>query len=692
MKKNYLLICFLFIASISFSQNKSSIEVESQEDATFNYNGFGNDRIQGVYSEKKKNKHQGKAFLDTLYYEDFDSISAAKWTNFNVNNNSNNWEWTKTYRPGDGTGGFSAIQSTTASNGFLSLPIDFYNSPRPANFPDNISDRMNVWITSPALKLNKKAESVYISYQQYHARCCFFAPMMLLKVSSDSINWVTIDVDEDVPLSQANMAANAITPVTYNISEAAAGADEIYIRFQDTMSVLWFWMIDDVTILEGPKNDLEFSDPKIRFFDNDYGIAPTYGAIPYDIFPPLEFQGVLTNAGSDTARNATMDIDVTRVNNENGVFVNEHLYSQSELVNNNDLASFTDSGNVELVIEDDVPFLSLNKGDFRVNYVISSDSAEQITGDESDSLVFTTSDTIYRLDDEAFTIGNGIGPFSINQGPSIGGFDGDACGSVFIIDSTLSKSNNKIIPTSISFYVSSDVANNGISISPSLWGFNENVPTIEDAWLPDDFNNNTGRGLLLFGSIYQVQLSDTNSWLTLPFDTTGFAGIDAGQYVAGLEVIAGSTTARDKYFEVANDVTTGRRQPTFTNLLYHANTIPKNVIFNNAQTQFQPVIRLNIATLPIQVSVDDPTNTKSEMFEVIPNPSTGQIKINIVVEQTAIYNLSLTNMLGQVVYSDVLPVNGAITERLDLSSIGKGVYFLTLEHANEKLQQKIILK
>jgi len=683
-------MCLLLVASIGFSQTKSpTLKVEPQEGTMFNYNGSGNDEIQGVYTENKKAKRHAKVYEDTLAYEDFDG-GLNGWKVTDVNNNGNVWEWNTVYRTGNGTGGFSAIQSTTGSNGFLSLPIDFYNSPRPANFPNNISDRMNTFVTSPAIKLKKKAKSVFISFEQYHARCCFFTDMMLLKVSKDSVNWITIDVDEDVPLSFANQGAANITPVRYNISEAAADADSLYIRFQDTLAVLWFWMIDDVTIIEGPKNDLVFNDPKVRFFDSDYGIAPTYGTIPYDIFPPLEFQGTIFNNGSDSSRNAKMEVDVTRVNNLNGTFVNEHLYSQSEFVTNNVLAPFTDSLNSEVLIENDLAFSPLSQGDFRVNYRISSDSTEQITGNEEDSAFFTTSDTVFALDDGAFTIGNGTGPVSISQGPSVGGFDGDACGVLYIIDS--SRSQGKVIPTSISFYVSTDESNDGISISPSVWFFKEDTNIIENAWLPEDFNNTTGRGLLLFGDIYQVQMSDTNTFLTLSLDTAGFTGLGPGQYMVGWEVISGSTAARDVYFEVANDQTTAARQPAFTSLLYHANSTPKNVIFNNAQTQFQPVIRLNIATLPIQTSVEDPSNSKSEIFEVVPNPSSGQIKINIAVETTAIYNLSVRNMLGQVVYSDVLPVNGAVTERIDLSSLSKGAYFLTLENTNEKLQQKIILK
>jgi len=687
MKKNYLLVCLLLIASVSFSQQKSSsISIEQEQDLMFDYNAAGHKTIKGVDPEITKDKFNNKAFRDTLHYEDFDG-GLNGWTVTDLENNGEVWEWSTTYRTGNATAGISRIQSTTGSNGFLSLPSDFYNSPRPANFP-NLTDEMNTFVTSPAIKLNKQAKSVFIEFQQYHARCCFFADMHIMEISADSITWDTTDVDEDVAIGFTN--GPGVATVTYNISNFAANTDTIYIRFRATRNVLWFWMIDDVTVLEGPKNDLEISNSKIRFYDRDYGIAPIYGGVPFDIFPPLEFQSTIFNNGSDTARNANMEVDVTRTNNLNGTFVNQHVYNATEFVTNNALPSFNDNPNAEVLIEDDLTYSPLLQGRHRVNFEVSSDSTEQISGDETDSLTFFTTDTTYFIDDGAFTIANGISPVTIAQGPSVGGFDGDALGTMYIIDS--SRSQGKVIPTSISFYVSSNTVNDGISISPSIWYFEEDTNVIENAWLPEDFNNTSGKGLLVFGDIYQVQISDTNSFLTLPLDTAGFAGLDPGQYMVGWEVISGSTIARDVYFEVADDQTTANRQPTFTSLLYHSNTTPKNVIFNSAQTQFQPVIRLNIATLPIQTSVEDPSNSRSEIFDVVPNPSSGQIKINIAVETTAIYNLSVTNMLGQVVYSDVLPVNGAVTERIDLSSVGKGVYFLTLENTNERLQKKIILK
>lgn len=685
MKKNYLLICLLLIASVGFSQTKDQnvLNLENSDGFIFQHKLLdgSSERLTSFNPYvHKKNTPNNKAFLDTLYYEDFDSLSALKWTITDINNNGNIWEWSKTYRAGNLLGAVNVIGSSTASNGFFSLPCDFYNSPLPA-----VPNEMETFITSPPLVLTKSAPGVFLQFQQYYARCCTSAPMMYLEVSSDSINWDSTVVQEDLGVNQANaFPPNPASTVTVNISRFAANKDTVWVRFRATQMQFYWWMLDDVVILEGPRHDLELSNPRVRLSSDNYAVNPYYTRVPYDLFTPAVFQGTIFNNGWDTSRNANLEVNVRRLNDLNGVFVDEHVYAQDQNVTDDALPPFP---NGEIVTVDNLTFSPLSQGLFRATFEASSDSVDQIPGMEFDSLDFATTDTVYSKDLGQFFIGDNVTPAEITRGTSTGGSDGDAVGTVFTIEP---RSSSTVIPTSVSFFISRDNAVDGIRISPSIWGFNENSATFDSLWLPEDFNNNSGYGLLMFGDVYQVQLADTNTFLTLPLDTAGFTGLDSGTYVVGWEVIGGSQSDGSVYFSVVNDISNSR-QPFLSSMMAHGSTSEK--FYHNPNfTSFQPLIRLNIATLPIQTSVDDPTNSKSDYFDVIPNPSTGQIKINLSVESTAIYNLSVTNMIGQVVYTDLLPVNGAVTERIDLSSLEKGVYFVTLENTNERLTQKIILK
>ena len=46
----------------------------------------------------------------------------------------------------------------------------------------------------------------------------------------------------------------------------------------------------------------------------------------------------------------------------------------------------------------------------------------------------------------------------------------------------------------------------------------------------------------------------------------------------------------------------------------------------------------------------------------------------------------------QLITAGLISVNGPTTERLDLTNLDKGVYFISLENENEKLLKKVVLK
>lgn len=685
MKKNYLLVCFTLACSVLFAQN-ATIKTDNSQEKLGVHIKPNNDGLDTYNYTKKKNRYTQKALGDTLAYFDFDGGLPAGWAFTNNNNNTFTWRWDTVYEAGTRRPNTPKIASTTADNGFLSLPADFYNSP-------NAIEEMNTFVTSGPIAITP-SKSVLISYQQYLAKCCLFRSDYLLEVSADSINWDTAAaVDNGVPFNFPNApASNPVEIAIFNLSETVAMKDTFYLRFRATDNLYYFWMIDDIAIVEGPANDIEITGADLLFSPDRYQVSPLYNQIPYDLFPPITFSAVMLNNGSDTAFSAKMDVDVTRVSDLNGTFVDEHLYSQSEFVLNNDLPPFPA---FDTLIEDDLTFSPLVSGSFRVDYSVSADSAEQITGDEFESRTFITTDSIYARDDGDFDVANDIGPRAIFTNISNGGNDGDACGTTYIVESRTQ--GNKVYPTSISYYVTDDSANIGSVISPSIWVFYEDTANVRDSWLPEDFDNSTGKGLVMYGDLYTVTANDLNSFLTLPLDSAqsatnnGYDGLDSGSYVVGWEVISGSVADNSVSFEVVDDISTSLIQPSFSSFIFHSNGSPKVVIASDDDTKFQPVIRLNIATLPIQTDVNDVANSKSNIFDVVPNPNNGQFKINIAVETSAAYNLTVRNAIGQIVYSDLLSVNGAITERIDLSSVGKGVYFLTLENTNERLQKKIII-
>ncbi|RAJ18010.1 T9SS type A sorting domain-containing protein [Olleya aquimaris] len=93
-----------------------------------------------------------------------------------------------------------------------------------------------------------------------------------------------------------------------------------------------------------------------------------------------------------------------------------------------------------------------------------------------------------------------------------------------------------------------------------------------------------------------------------------------------------------------------------------------------------------VASNPV-LSVED-FNTNS--FLVYPNPSNGVFNIKTNANQT--FNLSVYDVTGKIIYTQ-LDVKATNTNyQLDLSTYSTGVYFLNLESNNSKITKKLIVK
>jgi hypothetical protein len=55
------------------------------------------------------------------------------------------------------------------------------------------------------------------------------------------------------------------------------------------------------------------------------------------------------------------------------------------------------------------------------------------------------------------------------------------------------------------------------------------------------------------------------------------------------------------------------------------------------------------------------------------------------------YQLAVTNMLGQTVYSHEIHISGESVQNINLSGCSKGMYFLVLNGKNSRGVQKLII-
>ena len=668
MKKQHILfLSLLLFAFIVNAQNRMKIPTPHEQMAlTSEPKSVDPDFL-------KQTKQFAKAFGDTLYYQDFNGGLPAGWSIVNNNSNTFVWQWDTVYQPGGFTTSAHTITSTTAANGFMSLPSDFYNTPIPVTG----SVPMNTYFESATIDLTNGGlnptgfPNVVVTYQQTMRNCCSSSNRLLLQVSSD--NFTTFR-EFDATNGLAMSAASGTVTNAINISSVASNASNVKIRFLSNGNSHYYWMIDDFAIIEGAQNDLELRDPYLEFNSN-YTYNPFYGQIPYDFFSPLLFSGYMYNSGSNDLTGVALDVDVIHTADISGAIGTGLGLVYSSSSSPQPLVSGLRRDTADYSVTSSPRFVPSACGTFRADILAISDSIDQNPINNAYSQNFIVGDTVFARDDNGYA--GGTGPSDYVGG---GTANGDRFGTMYIIES---RTGNGIhaIPTSITFAVSNDTSNIGVEILPRIWSWDEDSATVDAAFT----------GLVATSFIpYTVQASDTGTLLTLPLDfgPATHLGLDSGQYVVGWEVLNFQNGTAQ--FEVFEDASSLPFLDPVTCFMDIANTaagwtwVPQN-----------PVIRLNIDNFPLGcrpiVGINDITSTTLE-FSVNPNPSNGLIEMSLNSEKQKDYLMQVRNNLGQIVYEDQLSAKREFKKTFDFSSLEKGVYIILLSNQNERLTKKIILQ
>lgn len=216
---------------------------------------------------------------DAIWYEGFDGGLPESWQSVDL---SEYVSFSHTYSGPQGgySQGVPAINSTSATNGFMILDSDLASENNPGGLTD-------AYIQSPPIDLSDHPH-VMLSFQHFFRYCCSFqGTQLLVEVSNDGENWVSFDVKNGVWPN--NLSQNAIHQLV-NISEVAAGHEQVWIRFRKIGASHYFWMIDDVSINTYTANDLEL-------FAISYG---GYTMVPGGQQQAVAFGGMIRNLGGNT--------------------------------------------------------------------------------------------------------------------------------------------------------------------------------------------------------------------------------------------------------------------------------------------------------------------------------------------------------------------------------------------------------
>lgn len=627
MKRNYLLVALIFSASVINAQqnNLSQYEEEMVEEVT---------TPEELKSIQVINRV--KAAGDTLFYEDFGTgFSTNGWVSQDLGMNGFDWLYTTAAPGGQYATNVPAISSTTTSNGFASLPSSFYNTPSPAVWVN-----MDALLTSGPIAINPVG-NVLLRWQQSQRFCCSSSTARLeLSVSNDNVNWVSFDARFGRGANTAVMENAEI-----NISSVAANQDTIYLRWYQGETRNYYWMIDDIAIVEGPGNQLEITEVFTSFGSEQY--EGFYAQVPLGQTKPLSFGATVRNTGGFMASNIDLEVNVT--NTPLG-----QLFNDSSAVVASIPALLDDTFN----IANPYP----NTDGLGVYSAVLTGRSDSISGDparENYTINWAVSDSVFAKDYN--NAGGSIGP-----GSYVGG---DADGSRIGTKYTISQSQ---LVGSVSYYVSNINDNVGVEIKSSIWGFDTLQASLNDMVnVP---------GIKAQNPIpYIIQQADLGTWLTIPM--LPIVSLPAGQYVAVIEQSAGNASNQELRIGRATDIE--ELQPygnNFSSMVYANDAAPA---WGNIFAQ--PMIRINLF---LPSSLDE--NRKAFESSIVPNPSNGQFAIRLN-KQVNVSSIQVYNVVGKQVHAMSL---GETTQQIEmnLSGLDKGVYFVQINSNDSRVIEKIVIQ
>ena len=578
MKKLYLSISLCFCSILLFAQQSLNINEPESVDRSISM----------------PNTNNSNSFIQTpIWSEDFAGGFPALWSTSSTNMAGAfatcPWAWST-----DGTWGYwngnqgnspsNAITSTTASNGFLICDTDSANHYANGQPSGSTYQYIESYVTTDAIDLSMyPAVSVEFEhlFRYNNLGNTNFTPPSVY-VSSDSINWTQYEVHGGI---SNNTQSSNPEFTSINISTVAGNQSTVYLRF-GWVARCYYWMIDDIKIVETDPNRLEIADHTYGGWWLGYQITGDLGA-DYTFNPlnqvnqnPYRMEAVVQNNGASSQTNTT-------------------LYTSIDDQFGNNIATASSNGMTSLVnsydtLATNTDFSPTSLGYHEISFWASSDSFPS-----TDTLVKGTvvTDTVYGLDYDWNTDGTNAGN---------GYFLGRSCGGQVLANRYDIYENTTV--TSISFHVNDN----------SVPGAELNVELYEAI----------GQIYLEESDPYVLTAADIDNWVTLPLLNPTFV------------------TAGTSYLAAVR----GRQHPTDTSLISSttnpntARYLQDNCGNGNWYTISKALlIRMNFGT-PNSI-IEDKLNLK---FKIFPNPSNGYITVQNQNDKS--YNISVQNIYGQEIY------------------------------------------
>ena len=167
-----------------------------------------------------------------------------------------------------------------------------------------------------------------------------------------------------------------------------------------------------------------------------------------------------------------------------------------------------------------------------------------------------------------------------------------------------------------------------------------------------------------------------------------------GRFTEGDGIYSEFTDYTDDIFHLYSEcVYPSVAQTTIGNkyhILYQTDELPGNSLQPDPATH-EPVLNnmVYLAVSPMPVDVAENVAEAFEVAQNVPNPAVSSTTITVATKTTSDINLSISNLLGQVVYQEI---SSAHSFNVDVTNLDSGIYFYTIEIGNSSVTKKMLVK
>ncbi|MDO7614302.1 MAG: T9SS type A sorting domain-containing protein [Crocinitomicaceae bacterium] len=531
------------------------------------------------------------------------------------------------------------IASTTASNGWAMVDSDLYGGATGGN---EVEDS---WLTM-AVPVDLSAyPNVIIEFETFYRAYSYEKPFIVVGVGdgAGNVTWPTDlnpDYDESTnPNVYAALPANVDNPtanpykVQIDISAAAGGQSEVYIRFNWTGTWGYAWFIDDFKILEQPENDVVLNTEVFVGVNNE-GIE--YGRTPItQLDDSYEVAAYGENFGSTTQTNVAVDVDFGSIS---------YNYAVGDVLSTDEIVV----SNIE------TPTLAV--GLYEGTYTVSS-TEEVVGGDNygNNSLErnFEVTTDVYSQD------GIDVQPASILSLGSLGSnsFTSELSNTVLAAMYHMRETENQVNGIQIA------LANN------SAEGAELTISIIDTAvFLADGIGAVTGiNGNYAESGIYALTADDiANGYANIFFDAPVTLAPSAYFFAANCYYI------EDQAVRVLDDQTV--TQPWYASMIH---LVTDGSSYSNGNA-------LAIRVLSGSAGIEE---TENNIFNVYPNPAIDVI--NVTFTENFNGSVSILNVTGKEVMTST--VNGA-QHSVSTDGLSSGVYYVKVNDGMTSQIAKVVVK